>query len=102
MQYDDPAKAEHYYRRAQWIDPENPGAHAGLGLSLYKAYKDCKESINQMREAISLYKIWKKYYLQLYILYDECKVAQKTKDELKTLYKNNFKEDLEKKVNEQI
>ncbi|OGK17162.1 hypothetical protein A2774_02060 [Candidatus Roizmanbacteria bacterium RIFCSPHIGHO2_01_FULL_39_12c] len=101
-QYNDPAKAEHYYRRALWIDNENPGGHAGLGLSLYKAYGDCRESVNQLKEAIDLYQIWKRYYLQLYILYDECGLPDKEKNELIKLYDDRFNEDLVEKVKKQI
>lgn len=100
--YSDPAKAEHYYRRAMWIDPENPGAHAGLGLSLFKAYGDCRESINQMKEAINLYQIWKRYYLQLYVLYDECGKSESEKRELIDLYQNRFRENLQEQVEKQL
>ncbi|OGK11885.1 hypothetical protein A2954_05895 [Candidatus Roizmanbacteria bacterium RIFCSPLOWO2_01_FULL_37_12] len=92
--FNDPAESEHYYRRAQWIDPDNPGASAGLGLSLFKAYNDCRESVRQMKQAISIYKIWKLYYLQLYILYDRCGYADQTKNELADLYQNTFNENL--------
>ena len=100
--FDDPAASEPYYRRAQWIDPMNPGGYAGLGLSLFRAYGECEESITQMKKAISTYKVWKRYYLQLYILYDRCKKPSPEKKQLENLYRRNFNEDLREKVTEQL
>ncbi len=92
--YQDPALAEHYYRRALWLDNENPAAYAGLGLSLYKAYGDCEMSIHNMHEAIRIYPIWKKYYLQLFLLAQKCNNVN-LQNSTKSVYRSTFKEDIQ-------
>ena len=72
-EYGDPKTAEHYYRRALWIDDTNPQAYSGLAISLFKGYNDCPGAIQNIKEAISIYPIWKKYYVQLYYFYKNCK-----------------------------
>ena len=94
--YKSPKLAEHYYRRALWIDDGNPGAYAGLGLVLFKGYNDCQGAIKNLSEAISIYKIWKPYYGQLYIIYKRCNTDKKIIDEYKRDYFNSFKENIEK------
>lgn len=98
LQYKDYAKSEHYYRRALWIDNENPAAYAGLGLSQYKAYKDCTNAIANMKNAIDQYRVWKAYYFQLFLLYKACNTDTKTVNEFKMQYNmemnSNFDKDL--------
>ena len=93
--YNDPKKAEYYYRRALWIDDSNPQAYSGLALSQYKGYTDCLQSLKNMKKAIELYPIWKMYYLRLYTLYDKCGVDQKIKQKFKAEYKNLFREEID-------
>lgn len=95
-QYKDYDLAEHYYRRGLWIDPENPAGYAGLALSQFKARKDCKSAISNMQEAIRIYRVWKAYHLQLYLLYDACGTDKKTVDAFKKQYRADFKSDVEK------
>jgi tetratricopeptide (TPR) repeat protein len=96
--YKDYDMAEHYYRRALWIDPENPAGYAGLALSQYQARKDCTNSINNMKEAVALYPVWKAYHLQLYLLYNRCGTDKKTIDNFKKKYRSDFKSDVEKDI----
>jgi hypothetical protein len=95
-QYKDYDLAEHYYRRGLWIDPENPAGYAGLALSQFKARKECKNAISNMKEAINIYRVWKAYHLQLYLLYDACDTDKKTVDAFKRQYRADFKSDVEK------
>ncbi len=92
--YKDPGRAEHYYRRALWIDPDHPSAYAGLALSQYKAYRDCRNAPESMKQAIELYPVWKTYYAQLYLIYDGCEAPEDVKDDLARTYETLFNEDL--------
>jgi hypothetical protein len=100
--YKDPALSEHYYRRALWIDDSNPAGYAGLSLSLFKAYKDCKESINNMETAIDIYPVWKTYYLQRYILADKCNLSSSQKEKYKKEFAIQFNEDIEKTLQKEL
>ena len=93
--YNKPKKAEYYYRRALWIDDSNPQAYSGLALSQFKGYADCSQSIENMKKAITLYPIWKMYYLRLYTLYDKCGVDIKIRQKFKAEYKNLFREEID-------
>ncbi|OGK33168.1 hypothetical protein A3F58_00745 [Candidatus Roizmanbacteria bacterium RIFCSPHIGHO2_12_FULL_37_9b] len=93
--YKDSRKSEHYYRRALWIDDTNPQAYSGLALSLFKGYGDCGWSIDSLKKAIELYPIWKRYYLQLYTLYNKCEAGKKTIQKFKDDYEDLFNEDIE-------
>ncbi|MBI4225701.1 DUF2723 domain-containing protein [Candidatus Roizmanbacteria bacterium] len=95
--YKNPALAEHYYRRGLWIDRENSSGYSGLGLSLYKAYNDCKGAERNLKKAIELYSIWKTYYKQLYLIYDRCGFNKK-KDSFKKEYYTRFKENIDETV----
>lgn len=92
--YHDPVLAEHYYRRALWLDPEHPNAYSGLALVQYKSQKDCRMAPENMKTAIALYPVWKTYYLQLYLIYLGCNAPQQTLDALDNEYKTLFHEDL--------
>ncbi len=94
-QYSGAADAEWYYRRALWIDPENPAGYAGLSLSLFKAYKDCKQAPAMMTKAIEIYPIWQAYYDQLYIINYRCKASNA---EVTTRFKKMFNGNLEKRI----
>lgn len=96
--YKNPRMAEHYYRRALWIDSENPNAYAGLALAQFKGFHDCNESIKNMNEAIDIYSILKLYYIQLHILYTECREEKQKIKELKNRYQYIFNEDIEKEI----
>lgn len=100
--YNNPAKAEHYYRRALWIDPENPSAYSGLALAQYKGFHDCKQSLENMKQAIEYYPIWKTYYAQLYILYNKCNAKKDVVDLFKknyyAIFRRTIDEDLPKHV----
>lgn len=96
--YKNPGRSEHYYRRALWIDPENPNAYAGLALAQFKAFGDCNESLKNMRQAIEIYPIHKLYYIQLYILYSKCRTEKQTMSELKNKYQYLFNKDIEKEI----
>lgn len=96
--YKDPVTSEHYYRRALWIDPENPAAYAGLAFSQLKGSKDCVQSIQNIDTAIEIYPIWKIYYLQKYIMYKQCKVGEEKIKNLDNLFNSRFKLDLRKEV----
>lgn len=93
--YGGAAEAEWYYRRALWMNPENPSAYAGLSLALFKAYKDCVQSPAMMKEAIAIYPVWQTYYDQLYILNSRCKLSNA---ELEEQYKKMFNDSLEKRI----
>jgi len=97
-QYKDYDLAEHYYRRALWIDPENPAAYAGLALSQFQAREDCTQAISNMKEAIAYYPVWKAYHLQLYLLYKRCEVDKDTIAAFKKKYQSDFKTDVEKDI----
>jgi hypothetical protein len=97
-QYKDYDMAEHYYRRALWIDPENPAGYAGLALSQFKARKDCKNAVSNMKEAIALYPVWKAYHLQLYMLHRQCNADKRTIDSFRSKYRSDFKSDVEKDI----
>ena len=45
--------------------------------------KAAASAIEQIKEAIVIYPIWKKYYVQLYYFYKNCKVDKVAIDELK-------------------
>lgn len=94
--YKNPAKAEHYYRRALWMNDQNPAAYAGLALSQFKAYNDCHDSLENMRTAISYYNIWKIYYSQLYILSQRCQLSEKVLSQQEKEYKKIFNADITK------
>ncbi len=96
--YQDPAKAEHYYRRALWIDDTNPQAYSGLALSLFSAYKDCNGSLQNIKQAIDIYPVWKKYYVQQYYFAKNCKVEKEKLESLKKEYKNLFRMDIDKDI----
>lgn len=98
--YKDPAKSEHYYRRALWMDNQNPAAYAGLALSQYKGYHDCTNSLENMKSAIENYRIWKLYYAQLYVLYKNCHTDKKIVDQFKNQYYNTFKRTIEDDLSE--
>ena len=93
--YQDAKKAEHYYRRALWVDDTNSQAYSGLALSQFKGYADCTQSLENMKKAIELYPIWKMYYLRLYTLYDKCGVDIKIRQKFKAEYKNLFNEEID-------
>src|SRR5690606_12470957 len=93
-QYKDPQRAEHYYRRALWIDPDHPSAHSGLALSQYKAYKDCDKAVMNMKQAIELYPVWKTYYAQLYLIQDGCSASDAVLDDIAATYYTLFNEDI--------
>ncbi len=95
-QYNDYAKAEHYYRRALWIDDTNPSAYSGLSIALFKGYKDCANSIYNMKEAINAYPVWSTYYKQLDYIYKQCKVDQKTINQLEQNFKQRFNSSIDK------
>ena len=48
-----------------------------------------------MKKAITLYPIWKMYYLRLYTLYDKCGVDIKIRQKFKAEYKNLFREEID-------
>ncbi len=96
--YKSAAEAEWYYRRALWMDPENPSAYAGLSLVLFKAYKDCNQSPAMMKEAIGIYPVWHTYYDQLYIINAKCGISN---DDLVDQFRRMFRDDLAKRVKKQ-
>ena len=95
LYYKDPVLAEHYYRRALWMDNENPAAYAGLAFALYKGSKDCNGSIANLKRAIENYPIWKLYYAQLYLLYHECKYSNTEINNFKNQYLNTYGNDID-------
>src|SRR3990172_11360871 len=96
--YKDPETAEHYYRRALWIDKTNTQAYSGLSISLYKAYRDCGAAIENMKMALTLYPIWKAYHVRLYYLYKQCKVNKSIIQQYKKQFKRQFNLDVEKQI----
>ncbi len=100
--YMDPGTAQQYYRRALWIDPDNPSGYAGLALTQYKADRDCSQSIENMKAAIELYPIWKTYYEQLYILYRRCGTADPAVRKLRDFYKKQFHTDIDRVVGKSV
>ena len=94
--YRNPQKAESYYRRALWIDDTNPQAYSGLAISLYKSDKDCRQSLENIKQAISIYPIWKNYYIQQYYFAKNCGVSSDELGKLKQEYKILFQQDIEK------
>lgn len=97
-QYQDYKKAEHYYRRALWIDDTNPLAYSGLALSLYSGYKDCDQTLLNIKEAIRIYPIWRPFYIHEYYFAKNCKVSKKDLDKLKQKFKSLFDQDVEKQI----
>lgn len=93
--YKDSQKAEHYYRRALWLDNQNPAAYSGLALVQYKAFHDCNESLNNMQKAIDIYPVWNRYYLQMFLIYQGCDADKKIIEKFKKHYESTFKSNLE-------
>lgn len=99
-QYHDPALAEHYYRRALWIDPDHSNAYAGLALSLFTAYHDCQAAPENMKQAITLYPVWKTYYIQLYVIYQRCGAKATVLRGIADEYQQLFHEDIRKSLSQ--
>ncbi len=96
--YKDYQKSEHYYRRALWIDDSNSEAYAGLALSLFHVYKDCDQSLQNIKQAISIYPIWRNYYIQEYYFAKNCKRSDKVLDNLRRQFKVRFNQDIDKQI----
>lgn len=94
--YHNPQKAESYYRRALWIDDSNPQAYSGLAISLYKSDKNCRQSLENIKQAISIYPVWKNYYIQQYYFAKNCGLDSSVLNKLKQEYKLFFQNDIEK------
>lgn len=92
--YKDPARAESYYRRALWMDPNNTAAYSGLGLVLYKAYNDCDLSLQNFEEAIRIYPLSKNFYLQHGLIASRCNKKHLVTHAYKNAYKSLVKRDL--------
>lgn len=96
--YNDPAEAQSYYRRALWIDETNSQAYSGLAISLFKAYKDCDQSLKNIKQAIEIYPIWKDYYIQQYYFAKNCNTGIQKLSQLKKEFKSLFGQNIEKLI----
>ncbi len=96
--YNDPSTAEQYYRRALWIDDTFSLAYAGLASAQFRAYKDCKNSVENLNTAIVIAPIFDQFYKNLYILYKECGVNQIKIIQLKKEFKSKFGVNIESQL----
>lgn len=93
--YNDPDKAEYYFKEALRIDPEFHHVYVNLGLNHYTKYRDCKYAIDNTNKAIELYPVRKDYFFVLNMLYNKCNLSKDKREKLKKEYKNRFNKNID-------
>ncbi len=97
-QYNDAKVAYALQKKALTIDDQNPFAYVGLGVAQFYAYKDCKGAIANLDKAIDYVPVWYQFYIQKYLIYQECGIGQKDMSELAATFKSIFKKDIKELV----